>query len=44
VEIYADVHMLASAYHWSEPQILMLSRARRKRYLSMVDRQCGMVC
>jgi hypothetical protein len=42
-EIYMDVHVLASAYHWSEPQILALSRFRRKRYLSMVDRQRGMV-
>lgn len=41
-EIYMDVHVLASAYHWSEPQILALSRSRRKRYLSMVDRERGM--
>jgi hypothetical protein len=41
-EIYMDVHVLASAYNWSEPQILTLSRSRRKLYLSMVDRQRGM--
>jgi hypothetical protein len=41
-EIYTDVHVLASVYHWSEPQILALSRSRRKRYLSMVDRERGM--
>lgn len=40
-EIYMDVHVLASAYHWSESQILALSRSRRKRYLTMVDRQRG---
>lgn len=41
-EIYRDVYVLASTYYWSEPQILALSRSRRKRYLSMADRQRGM--
>ena len=43
-EIYLDVHVLASAYHWSEPQILALPRSRRKRYLSLVDGDRGMAC
>jgi hypothetical protein len=31
-----DVHELASAYGWSEAQILSLSPARRRRYLGML--------
>jgi hypothetical protein len=31
-----EVHMLASAYGWSEADILALSAARRRRYLEMV--------
>lgn len=31
-----DVHMLASAYGWSEPEILALGPARREFYLEMV--------
>jgi hypothetical protein len=31
-----DVHTLASAYGWSEPEILALSPARRAAYLDMV--------
>lgn len=33
-----DVHALASAYGWSEEQILALSPARRARYLALKDR------
>lgn len=32
----ADVHALASSYHWSEAEILSLSRARRLHYLQLV--------
>lgn len=31
-----DVHLLASAYGWSEPEILALSRPRRRLYVDMV--------
>ena len=31
-----EVHLLASAYGWSEPQILALTPARRASYLAMV--------
>ncbi len=31
-----EVHVLAKAYGWSEPEILSLTPARRRRYLSMV--------
>jgi predicted RNA-binding Zn-ribbon protein involved in translation (DUF1610 family) len=33
----ADVHALASAYGWTEPQILALGAARRQSYLRMVQ-------
>jgi hypothetical protein len=33
----AEVHALASAYGWSEPQVLSLSAARRQRYIAMVQ-------
>lgn len=32
-----EVHVLAGAYGWSEPEILSLSADRRRRYLSMVQ-------
>jgi hypothetical protein len=31
-----DVHTLASAYGWSEGDILAMSEARRARYVAMV--------
>jgi hypothetical protein len=31
-----DVHALATAYHWSEGEILALSPARRRRYLERI--------
>jgi len=37
-ELDREIHTLASHYHWSENDILSLSRTRRKRYLSMIDR------
>jgi hypothetical protein len=33
----AEVHTLACAYGWSEPQVLALGAARRRRYLAMVQ-------
>lgn len=33
----AEVHLLASAYGWSEPQILALSAARRGHYIALVQ-------
>lgn len=41
--LFLDVHILASAYHWSENEILALPRERRRLYLSLVDRGRGMV-
>jgi hypothetical protein len=34
--IFGDVHLLASAYGWSESEILQLTPARREWYLEMV--------
>lgn len=42
-EILADIHRLASSYHWSEAAILALPQHRRKRYLRLIDRQRGLV-
>jgi len=36
--ILDDVHSLASAYHWSEHEILSLPTARRRLYLELLDR------
>lgn len=33
----AEVHTLASAYGWSEPQVLSLSADRRRRYIALVQ-------
>lgn len=32
-----EVHAIASAYHWSESEILSLSPVRRRRYLDLID-------
>ncbi|MCL2161444.1 MAG: hypothetical protein FWH56_06105 [Betaproteobacteria bacterium] len=36
--LFQEVHMLASAYHWSEREILSLSRERRRLYLRLIER------
>lgn len=41
-DVYRDVHILATTYHWSEDEILALPRSRRHIYLSMIDRSRGM--
>ena len=35
--VYRDIHLLASAYGWSETQILELPRARRMRYVEFLE-------
>ncbi len=37
-----EIHVIASAYHWSEAEILELPLDRRKRYLNLIDRGRGM--
>lgn len=39
--LWDDVHQLATAYHWSEREILGLSRARRETYLLRIARASG---
>jgi hypothetical protein len=41
--LYREVHVLASHYHWSEPEILAMTGRQRRRYLSLIaeDRARG---
>jgi len=41
-DLYAEIHRLASCYHWSESEILALTRARRQIYLQLIDQSRGM--
>lgn len=41
-ELLQEVHSIAQHYHWRETDILDLPRARRQRYLQMIDRSRGM--
>lgn len=41
-ELYQEIHLIASAYHWSEAEILALPLGRRRRYLQLIDRARGM--
>lgn len=40
--LYAEVHQLASHYHWSERAILGLPRERRHRYLRWIEAERGL--
>lgn len=37
-----EIHTLAMYYHWSEEEILSMSRERRHRYLKLIDRSRSM--
>ncbi|MDY6943675.1 MAG: hypothetical protein SVU69_11780 [Pseudomonadota bacterium] len=41
-EVFEEIHILASHYHWREADILAMPRHRRKRYLRLIDRARGM--
>ena len=41
--LFQEVHMLASEYHWSEKEILSLSRQRRRLYLRLIERSRNVV-
>ena len=41
-DLYAEIHRLASRYHWSESEILALTRTRRQIYLQLIDQSRGM--
>ena len=36
-QLYAEIHTLASNYHWSEHEILAMPRDRRHMYLGLID-------
>jgi len=40
--IYDEIHTLAIYYHWSETAILNMTRARRHKYLELIDRSRAM--
>ncbi|MDT7543572.1 MAG: hypothetical protein QOE33_3476 [Acidobacteriota bacterium] len=40
--VYADVHLIAGRYHWSEADILALPRARRLNYAEMIRRELSL--
>ena len=40
-DLLEEIHTLASAYHWSEAEILRLPRSRRQAYLRLVERARG---
>lgn len=37
MHLFEDIHRIACAYHWSEREILGLTLARRRRYMSLLD-------
>jgi len=41
--LFSEIHILASTYHWSETEILSMPKSRRQRYLKLIDRSRGMV-
>ena len=41
-DLFAEIHTLASHYHWSEQAILALPRRRRQTYLRLIDKGRGM--
>ena len=41
VACYEEIHLIASAYHWSEQEILRLPLARRARYAAFAARDRG---
>jgi len=41
--LFQEVHTLAREYHWSEQEILSLSRERRRLYLRLIERSRNVV-
>jgi len=41
--LFSEIHILASTYHWGETEILSMHKSRRQRYLKLIDRSRGMV-
>jgi hypothetical protein len=42
-ELFAQVHELAFAYHWSERSILALGRSRRLAYMRMIRNEAALI-
>lgn len=42
-DLFSEIHILASTYHWSEAEILTLDRSRRQRYLKFIDSARGLI-
>jgi hypothetical protein len=42
-DLLAQVHRIATSYHWSEQQILALAIHRREHYLKMIEADRGMI-
>ena len=40
-ELMADIHCLASHYHWNEDEILSLPRERRQKYMKFINSDNG---
>lgn len=38
-ELYSEVHFLALHYHWSEKDILSMTRDRRKMYVELLKEE-----
>jgi hypothetical protein len=41
-DLLGDIHRIASAYHWSEQDILVLPNQRRQNYLRLIDADRGL--
>jgi hypothetical protein len=41
--LYREVHYLAYHYHWSEREILALSREKRRNYIAILEEELGSV-
>ena len=41
-ELFADIHVIASHYHWSEHDILQMPTSHRQAYLRLIDLSRGM--
>lgn len=42
-EVYSEIHVLATHYHWNEDEILSLPSNRRRLYLSMINQSRDMM-
>jgi hypothetical protein len=41
-ELLAEIHLLASHYHWGEREILRMPRSRRQTYIRFIEKARGM--